>query len=338
MKYTYNPPAMLHPLSTEIYFTFNNGNKVPAFGLGTAAQLNRVSETKQAVKAAVKAGYRHIDTAWAYGVEEYVGEALQELFEEGVVKREDLHITSKVWHTMWDEVDRSLNESLKWLRLDYVDLFLQHWPLCSQKVHDPHFVDQTAKDPVDENGKPLYDERGDWIQTYKDIEKIYLDPNDTRVRAIGVSNFPIEYLERVLNECKVVPVCNQVELHPHLPQRDLCDFCREHNILVTAYSPFGGNDAPLLNAPIIREMCAKYDATSNEILTSYHLRQGTIVIPRSLNPTRIAANKSFIPLSEEDINKLNEFGKQNRKRLINSPTFAVIPSFKEDFIRDQKQS
>lgn len=328
---------MLHPLSTEIYFIFNNGNKVPAFGLGTAAQHERVAETKQAVKAAIKAGYRHIDTAWAYGVEEYVGEALQELFEEGVVKREDLHITSKVWHTMWNDVDKSLNESLARLKVDYVDLFLQHWPLCTQKVPDPHGVDKIAKEPVDDQGNPLYDEKGDWIETYKQIEKIYLDKNDKRVRAIGVSNFPIEYLKRVLKECRTVPACNQVELHPHLPQRELCEFCSEHKILVTAYSPLGGNGAPLLELPILKGLCEKYNASPNDILTSYHLRQGTIVIPRSLNSTRIASNLEFVPLSEEDVNKLNEFGQKNKKRYINGAVSSVIPGFKEDFLKEQLQ-
>lgn len=321
---------MLHPLSTEIYFTLNNGNKVPAFGFGTAAPHQRLAETKQAVKAAVKAGYRHIDTAWVYGTEEYVGEALQELFEEGTVKREDLHITTKVWHTMWNDVEESLKESLQRLKLDYVDLYLQHWPLCGKKVHDPQGVNQLAKDPRDENGKPFYDD-GDWIETYRSIEKIYLDPKDTRVRAIGVSNFPIEYLNRLMKECKTVPACNQVELHPHLPQRDLAEFCHEHKIILTAYSPLGGNGAPNLEIPLLKDLVKKYDASANDILTSYHIRQGTMVIPRSLNPTRIASNLEFVPLSLEDIEKLNEFGKRNRKRHINGDFVAGIPTFTEDF-------
>ncbi|CDO94456.1 unnamed protein product [Kluyveromyces dobzhanskii CBS 2104] len=326
---------MLHPVSSEVYFTFNNGNKVPAFGLGTAAPHQKLAETKQAVKAAVKAGYRHIDTAWAYGVEEYVGEALQELFEEGVVKREDLHVTTKVWHTMWSDANKSLNESLHRLKLDYVDLLLQHWPLCTQKIPDPHGVDNIAKEPVDDQGKPLYDENGDWIETYKQIERIYLDPEDTRVRAIGVSNYPIEYLMRVLKECRTVPACNQVELHPRLPQRELREFCNEHKIIVTAYSPLGGNGAPLLDLPILKELSEKYDASPNDILTSFHIRQGTIVIPRSLNPTRIASNLEFVPLSAEDVRRLNEYGETNKKRFINGPVSSIIPGFREDFLMEQ---
>lgn len=118
-----------------------------------------------------------------------------------------------MWPVLWDEVDRSLNESLKALGLEYVDLLLQHWPLCFEKIRDPKGISGLVKTPVDDSGKTMYAADGDYLETYKQLEKIYLDPNDHRVRAIGVSNFSIEYLERLIKECRVKPTVNQVETH-----------------------------------------------------------------------------------------------------------------------------
>ncbi|CAM9021587.1 unnamed protein product [Wickerhamomyces anomalus] len=122
--------------ATDIHFTFYNGQKIPALGFGTANVGDRAPPTKEALKIAVKAGYRHIDTAWVYQTEDYIGEALKELFEEGVVKREDLFITTKVGSPLYQDPERSLNESLKKLGIDYVDLLLQHWPYGSEPVFD----------------------------------------------------------------------------------------------------------------------------------------------------------------------------------------------------------
>ncbi|QLL34350.1 hypothetical protein HG536_0G02090 [Torulaspora globosa] len=318
---------MLHPKLTEISFLLNNGVRMPAIGLGTANPPEKLAETKQAVKAAVKAGYRHIDTAWAYGSEPFIGEAIKELIEEGVIKREDLFITSKVWPVLWDDVDRSLNESLKSLGVEYVDLLLQHWPICYNKRNDPHGINGLARNPVREDGSPDYNESADWIETYRQLEKIYSDPKDRRVRAIGVSNFPVEYLERVLKECNVKPAMNQVEMHPRLPQFELNKFCREKNIKLTAYSPVGSHGAPLVDYPPIKEMAEKYNISPNDILTSYHVRQGSFVVPRSVNSVRIASNIEFAPLSKEDIDKLSDLGRTDPKRYINEEWNKVVPGF-----------
>ncbi|CAI4037384.1 hypothetical protein SMKI_02G2590 [Saccharomyces mikatae IFO 1815] len=318
---------MLHPKTTEIYFSLNNGVRIPALGLGTANPQEKLAETKQAVKAAIKAGYRHIDTAWAYRTEPFVGEAIKELLEEGTIKREDLFITTKVWPVLWDEVDRSLNESLKALGLDYVDLLLQHWPICFGKVKDPEGISGYMKLPVDDSGKTVYASNGDWLETYKQLEKIYLDSNDHRVRAIGVSNFSIEYLERLIKECKVKPTVNQVESHPHLPQVELRKFCFMHDILLTAYSPLGSQGAPNLKIPLVKKLCEKYNVTGNDLLISYHIRQGTIVIPRSLNPVRISSNIEFVCLTKDELQELNEFGEKYPVRFMDVPSVAILPGF-----------
>lgn len=319
---------MLHPQATEISFKLNNGVSVPALGLGTASPTDRFSETKEAVKAAIKAGYRHIDTAWCYGTEPYIGEALKELFQEGEIKRSDVFITTKVWPVYWDNVSKSLDESLERLGIDYVDMFLHHWPLCYAKVEDlVNGISDLARNPVDSMGNPVYDPKGDWLKTYMDMEKIYLDPSDNRVRAIGVSNYPIEYLQKVLDTCKVKPVVNQIEMHPRLPQLELNKFCHDHDILLTAYSPLGSNGAPNIKLPLVQELAKKYSTSANDILISYHIRKGNLVIPRSLNPTRIATNVGFLFLTKEDLEALDSVGKTDPYRYIDEDFAAVVPGF-----------
>lgn len=319
---------MLHPKSTEVTFKLNNGVQIPALGLGTAAPKERLQETKQAVKAAINAGYRHIDTAWFYGSEPYIGEALKELMENGDIKREDIFVTSKVWPVYWDDVDHSLNESLNDLGLDYVDLYLQHWPLCIKRVEDPkNGVHGILGKPEKEDGEVPLVEGADWLDTYKQLEKIYLNPKDKRVRAIGVSNFPVEYLQRVLKECEVKPALNQVEIHPQLPQLELKQYCEEQNIMLTAYSPLGAEGGPVLKLPLVKELSEKYNVTVNDILISYHIRQGTVVIPRSLNPVRISSCIEFVPLTKEDIQRLDDIGGAKPYRYIDEFFTKTIPGF-----------
>lgn len=305
----------------------NNGTRIPALGLGTANPPEKLAETKQAVKAAVKAGYRQIDTAWAYGTEPYVGAAIKELLEEGSIKREDLFITTKVWPVMWDNAEESLQGSLSSLGVDYVDLLLQHWPICYNKQKDEHDIGGYVRNPVKADGKPDYNETGDYLETYKQIEKIYLDPKDNRVRAIGVSNFPIEYLKRVFKECRVKPTLNQVEAHPHLPQLEMVKFCHENDMLLTAYSPLGSHGAPNIKLPLVQELSEKYQVSANDVLISYHIRLGNIVIPRSINPVRISSNIQFVPLLKEEVEKLSDIGVKNPKRYIDESWNAIVPGF-----------
>ncbi|SJM83377.1 probable D-arabinose dehydrogenase [NAD(P)+] heavy chain [Zygosaccharomyces bailii] len=318
---------LLHPRGTEISFTLNNGVRIPALALGTANPPESIGGTKQAVKTAIKAGYRHIDTAWAYGSEPYVGEAIKELLEEGVIRREDIFITSKVWPVLWDDAERSLNESLQSLGVDYIDLWLQHWPICYAKVKDPHGINGLSRNPEKENGEPDYETSGDWIETYVQMEKIYLNPSDRRVRSIGVSNFPEQYLERIIYECAVKPTVNQVEMHPKLPQFSLNKFCLSHNILTAAYSPLGSHGAPNTKIPLVEELAEKYSVSPGGILNSYHIRQGHLVIARSLNNARIASNMEFATLTEEDLDKLDNLGVTEPKRYVDEKWNAIVPGF-----------
>lgn len=307
--------------ATDIQFTFYNGQKIPALGFGTANVGDRAPPTKEAVKIAVKAGYRHIDTAWVYQTEDYIGEALKELFEEGVVKREDLFITTKVGTPLYQDPERSLNESLKKLGIDYVDLLLQHWPYGSEPIFDKDGqLDRTksieSKDALNK----------DYIKSYQRIEKLYKE-HPEKVKSIGVSNYSVEFLENLLKVAEVKPVNNQIELHPHLPQKDVVEFSEKNGILLTAYSPVGSSGAPNLEIPIVKELAAKYNVTANSILTSYHIKEGRIVIPKSINEQRIKDAIVLAPLTEEDLQKLNEFGEKNPKRFI-APAWGKDLGFK----------
>ncbi|SCU81572.1 LAMI_0B06854g1_1 [Lachancea mirantina] len=320
---------MLHPRNTEVFFTLNNGVRMPALGLGTAAEPPKtLPPTKQAVKAAVKAGYRLIDTAWAYGTEPYIGEALKELFEEGVVKREDLFITTKVWPTHWDLVEKSLEESLKSLGVEYVDLLLQHWPVCFERVSDPNGVNGIARNPTSSDGKPLLNKKGDHKETWRQIESLYLK-KDPRIRAVGVSNFPSEYLDDLLKTAKVVPAVNQVELHPQFSQLKLRETCKNHHIILESYSPMGANGAALTELSIVQELVKKYDASPGAVLISYHVRQGVVTVPLSQNPKNIAANVELVPLTQQDIDALNKNGEEHIVRYRDEQFAYPVPGFRE---------
>ncbi|SCU91306.1 LAFA_0F02982g1_1 [Lachancea sp. 'fantastica'] len=320
---------MLHPKNTEIYFELNTRAKIPALGLGTANEVEQIPQTKQAIKAAIKSGYRLIDTAWAYQCEDRIGEALKELFDEGAIKREDIFITTKVWPTHWDIASDSINRSLENLGVDHVDLVLQHWPLCFNRVEDKNGVDGITRNPTHEDGSPNINPKGDYLDTYKQLEKMHLN-KDPRFKAIGVSNYPVEYLQRLMKECTVVPALNQVEIHPQLPQVELREFCQAHGIILESYSPFGATGSPLKDNQSFQALADKYSCTPNDVLLAYNIRQGQVVVPRSVNPKNIVSNIEFVPLTKQDIASLTQYGLENPKRFRDEPFAVSIPGFREN--------
>lgn len=298
-------------LATEIVFKLRDGNKIPALGLGTVPPEDP-SELKQQVLTAVKAGYRHIDTAWYYGTEKYIGQALKELFDEGIVKREDLFITTKVWPSYHANPAKSLDESLSNLGIDYVDLLLQHWPLTFKG---------------DENGLPAVPKNSDgsiafaddpangtgYIDFYKKLEEL---ADTDKVKSLGVSNYAIPRLEKLLSVARHKPVVNQIEYHPQLPQQDLIDFATKNDIHISAYSPVGSSGAPVLKIPLIQELAKKYDVTTNEIANAYHILQGRSALPRSSNLERIRTNIRLPKLSKDELDQLYQVGVENPTRYV----------------------
>lgn len=253
------------------YVTLNNGVTIPQLGFGVWKVPNE--EVTEAVTHAIDTGYRLFDTAMIYRNEEGVGKAIA----NSNVPREELFITTKVWNSDhgYDNTLRAFEESLERLGLDYVDLYLIHWPT------------------------PKYDM---YVETYKALEKLY---KDGRTRAIGVCNFEIEYLERILNECEIVPAVNQVECHPYLQQKELKDFCKKHNIYIEAYSPLM-NGKKVLEDPVINELAEKYGKTPAQIILRWQIQTDVIVIPKTVTPARMKENINIFDfeLNDEDMEKI----------------------------------
>lgn len=287
---------------------FTNGDTMHAIGLGTWKSTG--ADVKKAVKDALHAGYRHIDTAAAYGNEEVIGEALSEIFAEGKILREDVFITSKLWNDSHAEgqVIPALQDSLKKLQLDYLDLYLIHWPVAFRNGVD------FPKKPEDY----LTPEEAPIIETWKQMEKA---KKDGLAKHIGVSNFSDVKLKELIEKASVKPEMNQVELHPLLQQDDLLAYCKSENVLVTAYSPLGSgdrsnsmkgeNEPNLLEIDTIKDIARKHNASAGQILISWHNHRGNAAIPKSTSKEHIKENfkAASIELDEADmkaIAKLDE--------------------------------
>ncbi|TFY74963.1 hypothetical protein EWM64_g9049 [Hericium alpestre] len=290
-------------------FPLSNGKAIPQIGLGT--WLSEPNEVEQAVVWAVEAGYRHIDCAMVYDNQDEVGRALKKVIPS-IVKREDLFITSKVWNTSHhpDDVEVELDETLKQLETDYVDMYLIHWPVSfprGAKPFVPPNPDKLNEILVDPNGPSI-------IETWKAMIKL-LDTG--KVRGIGVSNFTIDHLKAISNATGVTPAVNQVEAHPLLPQDDLRLYCANNNIHITAYSPLGNNlrDKPrVIDYPDVKEVAEKLKATPAQVLIAWGAHRGYSVIPKSVHKERIISNFKQIELSEADYEKVTAIGKGNRLR------------------------
>ncbi|GGW24688.1 aldo/keto reductase [Streptomyces xantholiticus] len=242
-------------MSKVPFITLHNGVAMPQLGLGVWQVPD--DEAEQTVATALEAGYRSIDTAAVYGNEKGTGKAVT----SSGIAREELFVTTKVWnsHQGYDATLRAFDVSLGKLGLDYVDLYLIHWPM-------------PAKDT--------------YVDTYRALEKIHADG---RAKAIGVSNFKPEHLERLMGETSVVPAVNQIELHPQLQQSGVRDFHAEHGIATEAWSPLGQGKG-LLRAPTVVAVARKHDRTPAQVVLRWHLQVGNVVIPKSVTPSRIQEN------------------------------------------------
>jgi len=233
----------------------NDGTTIPQLGFGVFQVPQE--QTYQAVATALQAGYRHIDTAKAYRNEAGVGRAIV----DSGIPREQLYVTTKLWNgdQGYESTLRAFDTSLAQLDLDYLDLYLIHWPV-------------PAKD--------------EYINSYKAFEKI---KSDGRVRSIGVSNFTVDHLGRLLGETSVVPVLNQIELHPNFAQSELRAFHADHDIRTQAWSPLGQGGA-LLQEATLTEIGTAHGKSAAQVVLRWHLQLGNIVIPKSVTPERVAAN------------------------------------------------
>ncbi|MDA8369517.1 MAG: aldo/keto reductase [Nocardiopsaceae bacterium] len=258
--------------------TLNNGVRIPQIGIGMSQVGDDV--VSDVVTTAIEAGYRSIDTAASYGNEAAIGEAIRSL----QVDRGELFVTSKLANTDhgYGTALCAFGATMDRLGLEYLDLYLIHWPLPA---------------------------RGAYVSTWKALEHLYAQG---RVRAIGVSNFHIAHLRRVMDEGGIVPALNQIELHPGLPQEELRTFHAEHGIATEAWSPLG--KGRLLDDPVIGSIAEEHGATPAQVVLSWHLQRGTIVIPKSATPERIRSNLGAfdVELADEDIEAISALGADRR--------------------------
>ncbi|KAG2179092.1 hypothetical protein INT43_001942 [Umbelopsis isabellina] len=295
-------------------FKLNTGAPIPAIGLGT--WQSKPEEVYNAVKTAIKSGYRHIDTAYAYGNEDAVGRGIKDALKEEGLKREDIFVTTKLWSTFHrpNDVAKGLDESLSNLGLDYIDLYLMHWPVALTPGKGSLF-------PRHEDGSRDLDQeiKGDFTISYLAMEKLV---ESGKTKAIGVSNFSTHNLDILLKKANIVPAVNQVELHPYLPQHKLLEYCTAKGIHLTAYSPLGSTDSPLQKEADLIAIAEKNNKTVAQTLISWAVQRGTSVLPKSVTPSRIEANFQDYKLSEEDFAKINEISKKHSQRLV-SPDWGV---------------
>ncbi len=291
--------------------TFRNNDTIPALGLGT--WKSEPGEVYQAVKYALEEGYRHIDCAPIYGNELEIGKALQESFRSGIVKREETWITSKLWNDshLPEDVEPALRRTLHDLQLQYLDLFLIHWPVALKKGID---FPRSGRDMLSSTEAPL-------TTTWQAMEGLV---DKGLVRHIGVSNFGTGNLSLLLENSRIKPEMNQVELHPYLTQSDLVEYCRKNDILGTAYSPLASSDraaglkAPdepvLLEDSTVNQIASGYDCTPAQVLIAWSLQKGFCVIPKSVHEGRIKQNLQAqqITLSEQEMLKVDRLNKDYR--------------------------
>lgn len=258
-------------MADQTHIALNDGARIPQLGLGVWQTPN--DEAAPAVKAALSAGYRHVDTAAVYENEEGVGEGIR----QSGIDRSEIYLTTKLWNTEqgYDQTLKAFDASLKRLGTDYVDLYLIHWP----SAH-----------------------RGLFVDTWKAFVKL---KKEGRAKSIGVSNFYPEHIEKIIAETGVTPVINQIELHPDFQQREARAFHQKHGIATQSWSPLG--QGKLLGHSAIADIAAKLGRTPAQVIIRWHIDNGLVVIPKSVTPSRISENfKVFdFKLSAEDLDTLN---------------------------------
>ena len=294
----------------------NNGfGAIPALGFGTL--IPDPLATKNATKAALEAGFRLLDTAERYRTEEEVGEAMQEVFRDGKIKREDVFVVTKLWNTNHrpERAKRAFEASLKKLQLDYVDLYLIHTPFAFQPGDE--------QDPRDADGDVIYDKGVTLLDTWRTLEGLV---DGGKCKAIGLSDVSLEQVKGIFDAARIKPVVVHVESHPYLPQWDLLDYCRKNRIVLQAFAALGHSSEPkLLEDPVITAIARRVNKTPAQVLLAWAIQRGTALLTTSKTLSRIKENFEVSTLPQDAMREISE-GIKSRVRF-NAVVETGVPGF-----------
>ncbi|KAG9257780.1 aldehyde reductase [Emericellopsis atlantica] len=290
-------------MSSGRTFKLATGYTIPAVGLGT--WQSKPKEVARAVEEALKLGYRHIDAAATYDNEEEVGAGIK----ASGVPRSEIFLTSKLWNTHHkaEDVEEAVDESLRDLQTDYLDLYLIHWPVAFQKPETPRA--RAAIDPKD-GGVHVIDVPVE--ETWRAMERMV---EKGKIRTIGLSNFTRERIEEVLSFAKIKPAVLQIEAHPYFQQPALLDWCKKNDILVTAYSPSGNNVygfPKTIDDPTVIQIAKDLGKTPAQVLIQWGVQRGTVVLPKSVTPSRIAENFVDFEIPEKAMQQIFALDRNTR--------------------------
>lgn len=288
---------------------------IPALGFGTL--IPDPIATKDATKAALEAGFRALDTSERYRTEQAVGEAMQEVFKAGKIRREEVFVATKLWnnHHRPEQVAPAFEASLNKLQLDYVDLYLIHTPFAFQPGDE--------QDPRDANGNVIYDKGVTLLDTWRSLEKLV---DEGKCKAIGLSDISLEKVKQIVKAARIKPAVVHVESHPYLPEWELLDYCKQNGIVLQAFAALGHSSEPkLLEDPVITAIAKRVNKTSAQVLLAWGIQRGTALLTTSKTPSRIRENFDVSTLPEDAMQEINE-GIKSRVRF-NAVVETGIPGF-----------
>ena len=294
----------------------NNGSgAIPAVGFGTL--IPDPVATKQATKAALEAGFRHFDCAERYRNEEGIGEAMQEAFKAGTIRREEVFVTTKLWNTNHrpERVKPAFDGSRRRLQIDTVDCYIIHTPFAFQPGDE--------QDPRDERGQVIYDSEVTLVDTWRALERLV---DEGQCKSIGLSDVKLEKLREIVAAARIKPAVVQVESHPYLPEWELLDFCREHGIVLLAFAALGhGMDPKLLDDPVITSIAQRVRKTPAQVALAWAVQRGTAFLTTSTKPHNIQANFDISALPEDAMREIRNGIKTNIR--FNTVVATGVPGF-----------
>ena len=288
---------------------------MPAVGFGTLIPDPVV--TKQATRTALEVGFRHLDCAERYRNEEAVGDAIQEAFKAGTLRREELFVTTKLWNTNHrpERVKPAFDASRRRLQVDYVDCYIIHTPFA--------FRPGDEQDPRDDQGRVIYDSGVSLLETWQALERLV---DDGHCKSIGLSDITLEKLQEIVAAARIKPAAIQVESHPYLPEWDLLDFCRKHGIVVQAFAALGHASKPnLLEDPVLNSIAQEARKTPAQVALAWAVQRGTAFLTTSTKPQRIQESFELSTLSEEAMQEIRD--KVTTRVRFNSVVKTGVPGF-----------